>query len=100
MIFPSGAIHSVVVNVDVVGVCSIRQTAIAVGETKSPVSSSGADVVAIDETDLGVDGSLQQQAGLSTILSNDGSDSQTVDIPGLNSMASCSGNANSIHLDI
>lgn len=81
-------------------VLAVGALAVVVGEAESAVSGTCTDVATVDETDLGVGGLLDEKATLADVAGDNLVDLETIDVPGLNSVAAGTGDADSAHLDV
>lgn len=75
------------VNVDVGVVVAVCVASITVGEAEGTIAGTSANVVAVDKSDVDVDGVLEQQTRLADVAGNDLVDLQAIDVPGLDSVA-------------
>ena len=61
------------------------------------LTSSSTNVVAVDETDARIRGGLEKEAGLANVARDDLVDGEAVDVPCLNSVASCASDVDNLH---
>lgn len=81
-------------------VLAVGALAVVVGESEGAVTSACTDVATVDETDLGVGGLLDEEAGLADVTGDNLVDLETVDVPGLDGVAAGTGDADGAHLNV